>query len=229
MSQTELVLMPGEDYQQICDNLRAALDTDDEITSDVAAAMTGTLRNEIDKAIKSAKAARHNEDLMISGPAGSDYYNDRVTKIRGYAFYYVAGLDGLMEFPNVTDVGMGAFRSCTNIKQVKIPKNETLSNNVFHSCEKMEFVDIGYTVSLSSGVFNNASSLKEIVIRKNDEPAALTNVSAFNGTPFASGGTGGKIYVPAALVEDYKAATNWSVLYGYGNCEFAALEGSEYE
>ena len=38
--------------------------------------------------------------------------------------------------------------------------------------------------------------------------AKLDNTNTFNSTPIASGT--GYIYVPAALVDNYKAATNWS-------------------
>jgi hypothetical protein len=62
-----------------------------------------------------------------------------------------------------------------------------------------------------------------------EDVVKLINVSAFVSTPFASGGTGGTVYVPAALVETYKTATNWSTLYAAGTCNFVALEGSEYE
>ena len=53
---------------------------------------------------------------------------------------------------------------------------------------------------------------------------ALSDSKAFNGTPFASGGTGGKVLVPRALVESYQTATNWSTLYVAETCEFLALE-----
>ena len=39
--------------------------------------------------------------------------------------------------------------------------------------------------------------------------ATLANTNAFTNTPIKSGA--GYIYVPAALVDSYKAATNWSV------------------
>lgn len=229
MSLTELVLMPGEDYQKICDNLRSALDTDVAITSDMAATMTGALRNEIDKAIKAANTARNNEDALISGPTGSDYYNDRVTKIRSYAFYYADGLDGLMEFPNVTSVGVGAFRSCTNITEVRFPKAKTVGSTAFQFCSSLRFLDIGDVRNIQASTFNSAGVLNEIVLRKADAPATLANTNAFDGTPFASGGTGGKVYVPQALIESYKTATNWSTLYAQDTCEFVPLEGSEYE
>jgi hypothetical protein len=56
------------------------------------------------------------------------------------------------------------------------------------------------------------------VILRSESLCTLENVSAFNGTPIASGT--GCIYVPAALVNSYKTATNWSSFAS----KFRALE-----
>ena len=66
---------------------------------------------------------------------------------------------------------------------------------------------------------------------------SLYNLAAFTGTPFASGGTGGTIYIPKSLYDhlddgtssDYKAATNWSTIDGYGTITWAKIEGTYYE
>lgn len=57
----------------------------------------------------------------------------------------------------------------------------------------------------------------------------LANVNAFANTPFKSGGAGGEIYVPSALIDTYKASANWSTLDGYGTVTWKAIEGSIYE
>lgn len=38
-----------------------------------------------------------------------------------------------------------------------------------------------------------------------------------------------KIYVPEALIDDYKAASNWKTIDGYGFVEWLPIEGSEFE
>ena len=47
---------------------------------------------------------------------------------------------------------------------------------------------------------------------------SLDSTNAFTGTPIASGT--GYIYVPAVLIDSYKAATNWSTYAA----QFRALE-----
>ena len=68
----------------------------------------------------------------------------------------------------------------------------------------------------------------------------LTTIDILGGDgvcPFASGGSGGTIYIHKALYDhlgdgtelDYKAATNWSTVDGYGTVTWAQIEGSYYE
>jgi hypothetical protein len=76
--------------------------------------------------------------------------------------------------------------------------------------------------------FSGCTNLRTIIIR-GETVATLSDVNNFTDTPFASGGTGGTVYVPEALIESYQNATNWSTLYAAGTCTFVAIEGSEYE
>ena len=65
---------------------------------------------------------------------------------------------------------------------------------------------------------------------KSNTTCYLGNVSAFTGTPFASGGTGGTLYVPQDLISSYQADTKWSTVLGYNaNNQIKAIEGSPYE
>ena len=81
---------------------------------------------------------------------------------------------------------------------------------------------------MQTACLNGCTALKTIVLRSAGL-CSLVNANALTGTPFASGGTGGTVYVPSALIESYKTATNWSTLYAGGTCNFVAIEGSEYE
>lgn len=70
--------------------------------------------------------------------------------------------------------------------------------------------------------------MKTLILRKSTI-FTLGNVDAFNGTPFASGGSGGTIYVPSSLISEYQSASNWTTVNGYGTITWAAIEGSQYE
>ena len=61
--------------------------------------------------------------------------------------------------------------------------------------------------SIAATAFDTCSALTTVILRKN-QVCTLANVSAFNSTPIKSGT--GYVYVPSALVDSYKTATNWS-------------------
>lgn len=163
------------------------------------------------------------ENIILPENVGSSW-------IHGRAFM---GCTALKEFSTeksgiFSSLCQQVFANCTNLKKVIIP-NFTSVNiaNVFNGCTSLELVDFaGGTIGASW--FNNCASLKTLVIR-GTSVTTFSNISAFTNTPFASGGTGGTVYVPAALIESYQTATNWSTLYAAGTCNFVAIEGSEYE
>lgn len=127
------------------------------------------------------------------------------------------------------------FQGCTALEEVKMPYFSFAgAGAIFNGCTSLRHVDM--LGRIGNNFFNNCAELKTIVIRSSNV-GALSNVSAFTGTPFASGGSGGTIYIPKALYDelgtgstnDYKAATNWSMIDAYGTITWAQIEGSEYE
>ena len=156
--------------------------------------------------------------------------NTGVSWIHGRAFM---GCTALKEFAtekpgSFSSLCPQVFANCTNLKKAIIPNFTSAAvANVFNGCTSLELVDFaGGTIGATW--FNNCALLKTLVIR-GASVTTLLNINAFTNTPFASDGTGGTVYVPAALIESYQTATNWSTLYAAGTCNFAAIEGSEYE
>ena len=78
----------------------------------------------------------------------------------------------------------------------------------FMGCSNLEKIDFDVLEGMKDADFYECSALKAVIIRS---PAVCTmrDSNAFKLTPIASGT--GYVYVPAALVDSYKAATNWSV------------------
>lgn len=94
----------------------------------------------------------------------------------------------------------------------------------------MHICDIEYANNrIDQNTFTNDTVLKTLVLRQSSHILPLFNVNAFNGTPFASGGSGGTLYVPSAQISSYQAATNWSTILGYANNQILPIEGSIYE
>lgn len=80
-------------------------------------------------------------------------------------------------------------------------------NGSFFDCSNLAKIDFDVLEEMKDADFYQCSALKAVIIRS---PAvcAMSDSKAFKSTPIASGT--GYIYVPAALVDSYKAATNWS-------------------
>ena len=78
----------------------------------------------------------------------------------------------------------------------------------FMGCSNLAKIDFDVLEEMKDADFYECSALTAVIIRS---PAVCTmsTSNAFKLTPIASGT--GYIYVPAALVDSYKAATNWSV------------------
>lgn len=109
-----------------------------------------------------------------------------------------------LDVPNVTDLRGGrAFNGCSSLKKLILPKLTDYNLQSFRADKKPPIVllDIlGTSESSSQLSLVDLSSLEYLVIR------CETGVVRLNGTIIG----GVNIYVPDALVESYKTATNWS-------------------
>ena len=151
-----------------------------------------------------------------------------VTSISSGAFSSCSSLT-TVDFPEVTSISSGAFSSCNSLTTVDFPKVTSINNSSFSSCSSLTTVDFPKVANIDSFAFSSCSSLNVIVLRKTDTICTLSNINAFNYTPFASGGTGGTLYVPQALIASYQANTRWATILGYPNNQIKAIEGSIYE
>ena len=163
-----------------------------------------------------------------------------VNSVGNYAFAYMnPSYNWTVRGDSVTNMGQNAFRSCTNLKSAKFPSLTSCHSTgyVFNGSAQLELVDFGAS-NIPNNVFNGCSSLTTLILRKSTAVQTLGNVNSLaSNTPFKSGGSGGTIYIPQALYShlgdgtslDYKAATNWSTVNGYGTITWAKIEGSAYE
>ncbi len=121
------------------------------------------------------------------------------------------------DMPELETIGDNCFRSCSVLTSVNFPKAKSVGSTVFYDCKKLALVDFPFLTSMASQAFRGCETLSTVILRT-DTVCTLANVNAFVGTPIASGT--GYIYVPSALIEQYKVATNWSTY----DAQFRALE-----
>jgi len=138
------------------------------------------------------------------------------TSIGTSTFMYCSGLTSI-DLPMCTNIGETAFKGFTKLNNIKLPACTTLNKEVFRDCSNLVTVDLPVCTSMKSYAFRNCSALVSLILRSTTV-CTLAGATVFNSTPIASGT--GYIYVPSALVETYKTASNWG---NYTN-QFRALE-----
>ena len=170
------------------------------------------------------------EETDLQRPLTLDY----ITKTASYAFYGIK-CDWLY-LPNLTNPGkyMVAGATCQSLVVPKVAVTNQLGRNV--GTTGVQIVDLNGTLTeIDSYAFNSA--VFHTLILRPTSLLTLKGINAFQNTKYGSGGTGGTIYIPKVLYDhlgdgsayDYKSATNWATIDGYGNTTWAKIEGSQYE
>jgi hypothetical protein len=106
---------------------------------------------------------------------------------------------------------------------VNIPNCTSLGDSAFFGCSALTILDLPSVANINQAAFQNSANFSHLILRS-ATLCHLKNKNAFSASPFASGKAGGALLVPRSLVESYKTATNWSVIWGYGHNRFLALE-----
>ena len=116
------------------------------------------------------------------------------------------------------EVGKYAFYDCTSLTSVIFPSVTNIRIYAFHSCSNLLSVDLPSATSIANYAFYGCTALKALILRKSDAVCTLLHTYALNNSLIKSGT--GYIYVPSALIETYKTASNWSTYAA----KFRALE-----
>lgn len=170
----------------------------------------------------------------------TDFKEDAVDYVRQYAFRNNKTLVNV-ELPTVvfnssSNRNNYMFQNCTALKNVKLKGMTRTPQYAFYNCTALESVEMSDNLNYIDGKFlarcpitifdtkntNNetftvnsaAFSESKIVhlILRSTKVATLSHINAFTGTPIYMGE--GAVYVPLALLDDYKSATNWSQIAG---------------
>ena len=135
----------------------------------------------------------------------------------------------VVDLPNVTSIGSSNFNNCKALSQVNFPKLKTMGASNFEVAAFEEIIlpeletitGWGYNFcgcrveriylpklkNLTLAEFSGCASLVTVVLGA-ETVCEMPNVNVFNQTPVQKGT--GFVYVPRALVDSYKSATNWS-------------------
>ena len=133
-----------------------------------------------------------------------------VTSIGASAFNGCSSLASVNIPSGITIIESSVFLRCTSLTSVEIPDNVTsIKSSAFGQCTGLTNVTIGSGVSSIAGggfyigAFGYCSGLTSVTVEATTPPTM--NSDAFHGTNNTF-----IIYVPAASVNAYKTAANWS-------------------
>ena len=110
--------------------------------------------------------------------------------------------------PDIRMIEQSIFMGCSALETVTFPKANYVGTQAMDGCSALAYADLAVCKSIGAKGFYNCTSFETLILRKSDAICTLANVNAFTGTKISSGD--GYIYVPAAFVDSYKSATNWS-------------------
>ncbi len=131
---------------------------------------------------------------------------DSVTYI-SYSAFINCGIKSITIPDSVTTIGYSAFSSCTGLTSITIPDGVTeISYSMFYNCTSLTSVTIGNGVTRIAGsAFLNCTKLAIVDFSNHTTVPTLTNTNAFDKTSSSL-----VIKVPAALLDEWKTATNWA-------------------
>ena len=118
------------------------------------------------------------------------------------------------EFPNLNAIGDSAFSNCKISRPITIYSVCSVSNNAFQNTN-VPAIDFKTNATFGTYIFHGCYKLNTIILR-NPNMIPLSQSYFLGGTLLSNC----YIYVPADLVNEYKAATNWTM---YSN-KFRAIE-----
>lgn len=145
----------------------------------------------------------------------TEYSNPTLTKLGAYA---LSGTNIVtLNLPMLTTIAGYAFYQCTKLTEVNFPLLTEVPNNGFREFSGVVKADFASITIARSNCFYKCTSLETLILRT-QSVITLASGTTFTATPIANGT--GYIYVPSALVDSYKAATNWSAFAD----QFRAIE-----
>lgn len=114
------------------------------------------------------------EDGLITG-AITECRNNKVTNVRGYAFYACRNLAEI-DLPLATSVGDQAFNNCSALTTANLPLVESIGQHGFSNCKALRAANFPSADNIANGAFNSCTSL---------ETASFPKVTSVAGSMFS--------------------------------------------
>jgi hypothetical protein len=135
-----------------------------------------------------------------------------------------------VNLPSLTEIGTQAFQGCyalvdvnlpellktvngtfraSGLVEITLPKVTEMHGSTFYQCDKLETADLPVCTKITSGQFYRANNTTAFILRSTAGVCVNEASELFEAASKIAKGTG-FIYVPSALIDQYKSATNWA-------------------
>ena len=137
---------------------------------------------------------------------------DNVTFVGPHAFNSCRDLESINIPNSVNTISAGAFDSCYSLKSITIPNSVTsIGAYALSYCYGLSSIVIPNSVTtIGAEAFSGCNCVRYYDFTQHTTVPTLSNSTAFNNMPKDC-----EIRVPAALADEWKAATNWSTYADY--------------
>jgi len=135
-----------------------------------------------------------------------------VTSIGGSAFMECHSLASITIPEGVTSIGGNAFQRCYSLASITIPKSVTsIGSSAFYGCYPLATITIPEGVtSIGAYTFGSCYSVRYYDFTACTKVPTLASFNAFLNIP-----TDCEMLIPAALYDEWRAATNWTTYAKY--------------
>lgn len=139
-------------------------------------------------------------------------FRKALNSIGNLAFQNCYALSAVYGIGNVTSMGNSAFQNCRNLcNDLPALKITSVPANCFSGCYSLNRLRFtGAVTSIAAGAFTNCYGILSYDFTYCTAVPTLANANAFTGI-----NANCKIRVPASLVDEWKAATNWATYADY--------------
>ena len=117
----------------------------------------------------------------------------------------------------ITRLRSRALAGCTTLTEVNVPNVTYINQYAFYGCTALTMLDTNSVTFIGSMAFYYCDALTALILR-GDTVCSLESTLALSYSSIEKGT--GYIYIKRALVDSYKAATNWSTF----SAQIRALE-----
>ncbi len=151
-------------------------------------------------------AANVEGTILIANKIETAVIGKGITVIGQACFMNFTALKKVVLHEEINKLDVNAFNGCSALEGTFVLSSvNTIGNQAFQNCSGLEVVIMPSITNIGQNVFINCTKLKRVIIQQSNKVATLWNISTFQNNDASR-----LIYVPDALVDAYKSATNWS-------------------